>query len=432
MRKRLEKQIYILFILFLLIIIPSINAKPIYYNITLEYNSGNITIKDINIIFSQQELSPSFGDYSIKLYENERIITSHRFVLQNTIYIEPEDNITNFEKFTTQEKLDYSLFNIFIPYNKSVNNLIIYNEKEEKVAELRTDSFYRKPLSKEEVSDITKYEEKEKNVFPIIILFSIILLLIIIGMIIKNKFKKTKKSQTTIFIIISIILLSIIAIYLLLTNNLSLDSQNTNINNIKASIENCIGITGEKAIVDIAKSGGYYNIPEPSIDSRIPYYFYENNAYYPNKKTIEKSLSEYMDNMLLFCLNNFEDFNEFEIISEEPKTTATIKNNSVTFDISLPISIKKDDTVKKLDKFKVEIKSNFGKIHSLIQEIINIQKENPKDICINCIEKITINNNLYISMNDYQYDSLIFFISEKEPIDDLSEELTYIFAFKFK
>lgn len=94
-----------------------------------------------------------------------------------------------------------------------------------------------------------------------------------------------KKSQITVFIIIGILLVAAIAAFL--TSNVSLNSNNKNNMNygetrpIYNFVQDCIKETGENAVYQIGKTGGYVITPEPMLlfneesDEGVAIYLYD-------------------------------------------------------------------------------------------------------------------------------------------------------------
>ncbi len=244
--------------------------------------------------------------------------------------------------------------------------------------------------------------------------------------------KREIKSQTTIFIILAIIIVAIIAIYFVFRSNLSGEKVEPEVEPIYSFIENCIQETGENAVYDIGQSGGYFIISEPSTNSGVAYYFDRGNNLMPSKERIEKEISDYVNNMIVFCINNFSDFSDFKLDMGQIESNVFIKPENVVINAKYPITITKGEKNYFFESFKdIEIKVRLNTIYKSVLEMINQQMENNNEICMNCIYGIAEKNNLYIEMLDYDDESIIFYIKDKNS-KIKGENYVFRFANRYK
>lgn len=239
-----------------------------------------------------------------------------------------------------------------------------------------------------------------------------------------------KKGQVTIFIVVAIVLIGIVGLYFSLRGELKVDTFTPESEEIYLFVENCIESTAEEAIYSIGQSGGYFLPPELSTDSGIPYYYYNGQNYMPYKEEIEEEVSEYINEMLSFCVKNFVDFPEFNISEGEIKTETKILDNKVVLNIEYPINIKKGESTTRLKNFEnIEIPVRLGIVYDAVGKIIQDQLGH-ENICLSCILDIVLENDLYTEMIDYDEETIIFIIrDENSKIDDKSFE--FIFANKY-
>ncbi|PIN76697.1 hypothetical protein COV17_01385 [Candidatus Woesearchaeota archaeon CG10_big_fil_rev_8_21_14_0_10_36_11] len=129
-----------------------------------------------------------------------------------------------------------------------------------------------------------------------------------------------KRGQVTIFIIVGVLLLAAVATFIFLQDTAGeiVEEQETVTlsgiqlgDNIQNYVESCITKTGEDALIYIGNHGGYYNVPPPFDPTfTLPYYFYKERDFGPSEETVTQELGKYMDDMLFFCLQNFNTFTE--------------------------------------------------------------------------------------------------------------------------
>jgi len=234
-----------------------------------------------------------------------------------------------------------------------------------------------------------------------------------------------KRSQITLFIIFGIIILVTIVI---LISDLGGDELDINkvtqssVPQITNYVESCIESVGKDAIIWIGEHGGYYQLPKYStkaIFTNTAYYFYINDNLMPSKSEIEEELSEYMSEQLFSCLRNFVDFKKMGLEIEQGPiiTTTMIRLNNVNFEVILPLIIKKQESVTKIEKFKKTIDSiRLNTIYEVSRKIIEEQMKDYDSICLSCMVKWGIENSLSIDINKVSNSSYLFTIIDNNSI----------------
>ena len=226
-----------------------------------------------------------------------------------------------------------------------------------------------------------------------------------------------KRGQIAIFVIAAIILVAGIASFVYLRNVQKLGAVNPDIKPINSFIENCLKSTGEDAVIFIGQQGGYYNPPSLSIDN-IPIYFYNNKSYFPSKEKIESEISLYIDEMLPFCTKNFKDFSDFQIEADPSavETKTAILKDKVRFEVNWLIIAKKAQSTYLLEKFSSETKSRLSIIYNLTENFMNEQMKEPSSICLSCLVELGIENNIYIGMEDYESNTVVFTLTDNQTL----------------
>lgn len=250
----------------------------------------------------------------------------------------------------------------------------------------------------------------------------------------ENNLVINNKSQVAIFIIVAMLLVAII-IFAVIINNI-INNENDpailkpDVENIKDAIISCAESNTKNALRTIGIQGGYFEKPRLNYDigwAFIPYYYYKGSYLMPEKVTIEKELSKYVDYNIKDCINKIK-FKSYEIEYTESKTDTRISKGRADFRIDMPINIIKGDNV-----IKVELKQHPVIYNSSLNEIIEVatfittsHSDNSELMCVNCVLELAKERKLYVDFIDFPK-------AEKTTLVVLSENVTsdepYMFEF---
>lgn len=238
-----------------------------------------------------------------------------------------------------------------------------------------------------------------------------------------------KKGQVTIFIILAIIIAGGIIFYFSIKGS-EQESYSPELTGVVSFIKNCIEETGLEATYYIGQNGGYYSPPEISTLGKTPYYYYENENLMPSKQKVENEISNYIDKMLGYCIEEFVDFQDMKIDAKEIKSNTKIYDEEIIINVNYPLIIEKDNTLMQIENFNdIKIQTRVGIIYDSIKEIIKQQQKSKETICISCITNIALKNDLTIEITKTQ-DATIFIIKdEKSEINNIP--LKWVFANKY-
>ncbi|MFA5856992.1 MAG: hypothetical protein WC867_06535 [Candidatus Pacearchaeota archaeon] len=423
-----------LFLFLGLILINLVSASNLYYNITYIFDKNDIEIKSVNVIYSSSYIPLDEGELIVKIKAGEKTLSEYKFNVPNQLFY---DEISEEENESLIDggfiELQNGTFNIMVPYNEKGDNIKTYFENKE-VANYEIKDFSKKELkSKEIIKNQLESELKNKDNRPVkIILFILIMILLYFAVFFifrKKPIKNSKKGQASIFIIIALLIITLIGIFIILRSSED-EKNNQEISYIKNYIDSCIAKTGEEAIYHISQSGGYYELPIESTDNKIAFYLLDNKNNKPTNEKIEIELSKYVDNLFYFCLNNYEEFPDYEIIQSLSQTKAKIESDKVIFKLDYLVIIKKDKITYNLDYFEVPVNVRLGEIILSIDEIMERQMKDTNTLCMSCMEEIADKNNLFIEMNDYKDNILVVSIIDKDS-KILGEDLYFYYANKY-
>ena len=208
-----------------------------------------------------------------------------------------------------------------------------------------------------------------------------------------------KRGQVTLFIILGLVIIAVFGI-LVYYRNASLEQLDV-IKERKSSIqeeaitnyvESCLKTVSDEAVWRIGYFGGYTGYDENYVyyeefngdvfhGYMVPYYLDSYRSVFPSLEEIKSNLFDFIVLRLDSCLN----FNEFEEIgytiekpdSEEILNKIRINLESVDVKIVYPLTIKKDDSVVKIENFRVEVPLRFGVLYKSAVTLVNSIKNFP-------------------------------------------------------
>ena len=245
-----------------------------------------------------------------------------------------------------------------------------------------------------------------------------------------EKSKKSRKAQVTLFVVIAVLLVAGVVVVLSLRGKMP-QKVAPEIMPIISFVQGCVESTAEEGLIFIGRQGGYYELPEESIDTYV-YYFASNKSYLPAKEKIEQQISLYVNEMLPFCTKNFVDFPDFSVESQAKKvsTKTIILEGKIRLKVSYPIEIEKGGTAFKLEEFGTEIPSRLNTIYDASENITAEQLQNPPSICLSCLTALAVQHDFYIDMANYGSDTVIFTLRDNQtPINN--QPYDWVFANKY-
>jgi len=249
-----------------------------------------------------------------------------------------------------------------------------------------------------------------------------------------------KRGQVTVFIIVGVIILAVAGLTYLLVNlsteeRLISESEKAlpaEMASVQNYVESCLEQTLEKALIATGKQGGYYVLPEYSstkahIDA--PFYVYHNVDKMPGIERIEQEVSVYIEDQLLFCLQNFQSF-PFMIEFEYPQVDTNIVEGRVAVELFYPLEINVGEKVVHLDLFSSSVPSRLLQIYEASTEITNLSLEYGTGICLDCVGDISEKNNLQIDIVEFK-DDQIFYVIKDEQVKIFDQPYYFRFASKY-
>jgi len=240
-----------------------------------------------------------------------------------------------------------------------------------------------------------------------------------------------KRGQITVFIVVAIVIVLGLLIYFSIRGGL-IDRVNVSpeIRPIYNFVDTCLEEVAEDSIYHIGDNGGYFLYPERSNEVGIPYYFDRGENLIISKEEVQEELGEYVNEMMFFCLENFARFGDYEVDAGKIDTNVRIIERKVIFNVNYPLAIKKGESNFLLENFNKEIPSRLNTVYEVARLITLEQMLDEQNVCINCIGDFAFENKVFVSMNDYEEDVIVFSIIDRE-IEINDEEYVYYFANRY-
>jgi len=227
--------------------------------------------------------------------------------------------------------------------------------------------------------------------------------------------KSARKGQITVFIVIAIVLLFSTALVLYIRNQVKeyepqieeIAEVPLELQPVKNYVETCMKEVAEDGLVLVGRQGAQmyldnFDLITPTIDpnnadvlmlgenSFLPYWFYqsrngidqlripESHISYDGDGSVEDQFNTYMNDNLLECINDFQDFEEQSIeVQPQGQVSArtTVNEDDVTIIITYPLKVTVGEQVSDMSNFITKIPVRLGKILRLAKEITEAEYE---------------------------------------------------------
>lgn len=241
-----------------------------------------------------------------------------------------------------------------------------------------------------------------------------------------KKTKKIKKAQITLYVVVAILIVLIGATsYLIYTNIKAKRISQEEILYTKDHLKNCVeNALSNYGLLLIAKQGGYYILPNESInflEEKTAFYLKENKSLVPTKRSVELQIVKWIKDNTKQCYN-IATYKILKIMPAE-KVDVYLRNNRT--EIALEgIVIKKEKDVASLNvDFVINI--DITKYINISENIVNEFAGTNPYVCIECVDFIGVKNNVNISIVSvtkyvYKVPHVWFLINADEKLNNKS------------
>ncbi len=236
-------------------------------------------------------------------------------------------------------------------------------------------------------------------------------------------FTFSERGQITIFIVVGMVILFSLAFIFWLTRSSALQVQEDipitiQTAPLEAYVQRCIESTAEQAILENGRRGGFFILPLHStfeLFEDVPYYFDVGQDFFPADEVFAAEIGSYVDNLLSFCLNDFEPFQKhgYSITAGTPVSVVTISPRKIKVQTTLPLAISRGIQIRELSTFVVDVPTEqFYNNVQAAKEIV--QSSRDAAVCLNCFSNITESNNLFVGILPYYNNTYIFDMADQD------------------
>ncbi|MFH1455780.1 MAG: hypothetical protein ABIF40_02415 [archaeon] len=184
-------------------------------------------------------------------------------------------------------------------------------------------------------------------------------------------------------------------------------------------VEDCIENTALEGITFITKEGKTVVIDDESLDKK---------SNLSIKEDLELEISNYIDEYLPLCTNDFVKFLNMDVTAnDEPHTIVTINEKEVIILTKWPTHVKYGNNLDTISEYEITLDMKLGFIHNLITDIFTTKEE----VCFECLQAESEKENVYASFSLYKEDEIIITILEESGLLD-KLPFTYMFRIKHK
>lgn len=154
----------------------------------------------------------------------------------------------------------------------------------------------------------------------------------------------------------------------------------TQADSLKEYVTRCLYDTSLPAVYYVGLTGGYIDMPKQALitdKTFIAYYYYNGADTSPDIKTVETEISNYVEETLFLCLDDFRAFREKGVDIEPGKmeVTTEIGESDVWINLNYPIKVKQGKSSIMLKDFliyiPVRLGINYGYAQIVTQEILS-------------------------------------------------------------
>lgn len=243
-----------------------------------------------------------------------------------------------------------------------------------------------------------------------------------------------KRGQITIFVILGIIILAIIVFAIFLRSEILADMRVTEVKEISGlsleaqnnanAINECLESLAYLSIINAGETAGFFDKETNTFEySNTPVYvlFSGAQSFMPERSVLENNLA---NNLLIHaseCVLNIDS--RLKITSGKIEdVNVEVMEDKVAYNIEWPVRFESEDFSERLTHFNFDINVRLGAIHSVVDNFLNDQINEPTGICFSCLIDLAQRNNLFIRATP-MLDKYVFLV------EDSTNEDPYMFLF---
>jgi hypothetical protein len=194
----MKNKILIISSLAILLISINLVSAGFYYNVSVKYSYGNLSINSVEVIFSNQNISSFLGDYYLELKNSKDKLNSYLFSIPNTVTYDSEEDSWKVSQGGVIN-VNETEFEVFVPYEKNANEMVITDSNKINIAKKDISYLSKQVINNQVTKEFeTVASEPTKEIIPktqksYLIVGLIALIVIVVIIIFLTVTKKKKK-----------------------------------------------------------------------------------------------------------------------------------------------------------------------------------------------------------------------------------------------
>ena len=245
-----------------------------------------------------------------------------------------------------------------------------------------------------------------------------------------------KRGQVSIYIIFSITFLVIMGLVAYYSSSGKIEpifSFGLDTSAIRDYMDYCSEETAIKAVEYVGNHGGYYDLegvdsPESGLIDTA-YFFHMDSKVMPSKTKIEEEISRYIKDNIFICLGGFTIFEEqgFSISEGELTSSVRLTENNLIVYLDYDLEVAQGTQKKKLKGFNTKVGNiNLLKLVDIASDLVDEQMLDMNHICMGCIFRESVNNDVIIEVSSLNNDSVLFSILDNKTNQQLIYANKYV------
>ncbi|MEM2713780.1 MAG: hypothetical protein QXE64_00800 [Candidatus Pacearchaeota archaeon] len=242
----------------------------------------------------------------------------------------------------------------------------------------------------------------------------------------KAKSERARRAQIALYVVIAALIIAIIVLgYFVSEHAKKAKISEEEINLAKSYVAECIKAKLlEEGIPLIAKQGGYYKLPNESInflDESTAFYLKDGKLLVPHKRVVEIQIENWINNNTRQCLNL--PYEGMKASSFEAR--AYLKEKELQVDIkNLKIMKEKTSSLVNFDfSLALDILRLLNASLRLVNEYKNETDEMPGYLCIECIDRIAVEEGINLTIVPvtktlYREEHVWFLLNSSQKLND--------------
>ena len=183
--------------------------------------------------------------------------------------------------------------------------------------------------------------------------------------------------------------------------------------NVYISILDCYEASVLSGLDYLGLQGGYFkDVPggvEFEEDVVVPYYYFEGDIVMPGLEGIKVNLEDYVDETFLYCLDEINGYESFELDYRNLRSSVLINDGSVGVKTRGNIRIQREgrSITFKLSDHPFEVDSKLKGIYEVAEYMTESHEVNSAMYCISCVSDMAKEKDVYVNFNHNGLNTLV-------------------------